>query len=59
MTMCNGLNASDDFSNWSILKDLQNLKSSKIVKDEEKNILFRKLEKKTVIRDPFLHYYDT
>ena len=44
--MCNGLDASDDFSNWSILKDLQNLKSSKIVKDEEKNILFLKLEKK-------------
>ena len=57
--MCNGLNASDDFSNWSIVKDLQNLKSSKIVKDEEKNILFLKLEKNPEIRDPFLHYYDT
>ena len=44
--MCSGLNASDDFSNWSILKDLQNLKSSKIVKDEEKKILFLKFEKK-------------
>ena len=47
MTLCViGLNASDDFSKWTILQELQNLKSSKIVKDEEKNVLFLKLGKK-------------
>ena len=62
MTLCViGLNASDDFSKWTILQELQNLKSSKIVKDEENNILFLRLEKKpetfTIMIHRYCNYY--